>query len=222
MKSRVKPIEVGTRFGKLVVLEFAGIGKTRGADYRCRCDCGNEVVRPAIALRRTLAPTRSCGCLAASWAGRSVARGGASRGPYYAIWSNIVQRCCNPRCRAYPKYGGRGIRVCERWRESIDAFLEDMGPRPSPAHSVDRIDNDGPYSPENCRWATRKEQSRNRPSRNVRMTCNGRTMLMVEWAEELGIKLATLHKRRKDGWSDERAILTPVRAMKRRQSNCPP
>lgn len=150
----------GATFGRLLVLERAGSGKGGKAQWRCRCDCGTEKVVSGDQLRS--GKTASCGCrrndsgpLASGFK-----HGGAGT-TEYEIWSSMKKRCQNPNCRVYPRYGGRGITVCERWSNSFEAFYEDMGPRPSKRHSIDRINNDGNYEPGNCRWATQKEQAAN-------------------------------------------------------------
>lgn len=112
----------------------------------------------------------------------------------YWVWAALIQRCTNPHAKGYPNYGGRGVSVCARWRDSYDAFLEDMGRRPSPGHCIDRIDNDGPYSPENCRWATRLEQNRNRRGRRLIELAGERVCLAVA-AERLGLTYETARKR---------------------------
>lgn len=116
----------------------------------------------------------------------------------------------DPKHAAYPNYGGRGIAVCERWLNSPQAFLDDMGMKPTPKHEIDRIDNDGNYEPGNCRWATRKENDRNRRNNRL-LTLNGETLTLAEWAEHSGVPDDTLRHRLGVGWSVERAILTPVR-----------
>lgn len=109
----------------------------------------------------------------------------------HGIWRGMVGRCYNPKIRSYARYGGRGIKVCERWRTSFENFLVDMWPRPSLGHSLDRINNDGDYEPSNCRWATRHEQSRNH-SRTILLTFNGETKCISDWARELGLPKTTL------------------------------
>lgn len=133
--------------------------------------------------------------------------------PEYYAWRDIRLRCTSSTHKNFPRYGGRGIYVCNRWLDSYSNFLADMGGRPSPLHSIDRINNDGPYSPENCRWATRAEQTRNRSSNRL-MTLNGRTQCIVQWAEELGIKANTLNSRIVMGWSDEKTLTTPVKVKR--------
>jgi hypothetical protein len=127
-------------------------------------------------------------------------------------WQHIRLRCCDPKRRDYRWYGGRGIRVCDRWLNSFEAFLADMGPAPSPEHSIDRINNDGNYEPGNCRWATRKEQWRNR-SDNHRVAWNGEEKTIEEWAETLGIGYYALYSRLvKSNWPVELAFTTPVKS----------
>jgi hypothetical protein len=156
----------GQRFGRLVVVRLSHSGPRKRAYFLCRCDCGNEHLARSDALRRD--STRSCGCLQAEEAARGThgeAGGGRKRlkaSVEYRTWSTMIQRCENPRATDYERYGGRGIKICQRWRESFEAFLTDMGRRPADKRSVDRINNDGNYEPGNCRWATPIEQRRNR------------------------------------------------------------
>lgn len=126
-------------------------------------------------------------------------------------WLGMKQRCYNENNPKYPLYGGRGIRVCDRWLDSFEAFYEDMGDRPSDSHSLDRIDNDGNYEPDNCRWATPKQQARNR-STNHDITYRGETKTLKEWAKELGMNRITLFTRlERLGWDVEKAFTEPVR-----------
>lgn len=114
----------------------------------------------------------------------------------YHSWQAMIRHCESKTQHQYPNYGGRGIKVCTRWRDSFEAFIQDMGPRPSKQHSIERIDNNGDYTPENCRWATPKEQLNNTRV-NRRLTCNGRTETLTEWAKILGITPTTLAGRLK-------------------------
>jgi hypothetical protein len=134
----------------------------------------------------------------------------------YASWRGMMERCYNPECAKYPRYGGRGITVCERWHD-VRAFISDMGKRPSPEHSIGRIDNDGNYEPSNCRWETRTQQSRNR-SCNKLITHNGETLPVTAWAEKTGINAQVIYKRKdRLGWDDSRAVTIPVRKLTRRK-----
>lgn len=140
---------------------------------------------------------------------------GASKGggtAEYRVWRSMRSRCNNPRDSGWSRYGGRGIRVCERWN-SFENFLADMGPRPSLEYSIDRIDNNGNYEPSNCRWATDYEQNRNR-SDNIFMTCNGKTQCMSDWAKELGLCLQMVFGRWERSWSDLDCLLIPPNTTK--------
>lgn len=123
----------------------------------------------------------------------------------YTIWKHLRTRCSDPIDPAYKYYGARGISVCPEWEASFAAFFADMGPRPSVAYSIDRIDNDGPYAPDNCRWATQEEQSSNRRD-NRKLTWQGETLMWAEWAKRLGLDRSTIHYRVNQGWPVERVL----------------
>lgn len=130
-----------------------------------------------------------------------------SRTPEYRAWRCMLGRCYNPTVKSWPQYGGRGIGVCEAWRASFQAFLADMGPKPTPQHTLDRINGDGQYEPGNVRWATQTEQARNR---SISLTIDG--VPLVEACRAAGIPYKTAFKRLRDGWSPQQALGTPVRA----------
>lgn len=155
----------GHVFGRLTVQRFDR-NESNQSLWVCLCECGNTVSVRRGDLKREV--SRSCGCLRAEVAARRATRHGMCGTTEYNIWCGMIQRCHEPRTKAYEYYGGRGITVCDRWRESIHAFYEDMGPRPH-GKSIDRVNNDGNYEPSNCRWATHIEQMRNtRRSKSVR------------------------------------------------------
>lgn len=133
-----------------------------------------------------------------------------SKTPEHNTWIDMRSRCRNPRCKAYPDYGGRGITVDPRW-DSFTRFLSDMGPKPSPAHSIDRIDHNGPYSPENCRWATQIEQANNTRA-NRFLVFAGKSQTIAQWAREIGVSEDTIEQRlRVLKWSVEKTLTTPHR-----------
>lgn len=136
-------------------------------------------------------------------------RHNASYTPEYYAWENMIARCNYKSYKNYSDYGGRGIKVCDRWRNSFNNFYEDMGKRPSSKHSLDRKNTNGDYSPDNCRWATSTEQLINRRIAH-NLTYNGKTQIVSEWAKELGISQFTLRARIRYGWSVERILGTPV------------
>ena len=155
----------GQKFGRLTVGERAPNKYGYHVAWACRCDCGSQTIVTTLNLRSE--HTRSCGCLQRenreAMKARAVKHGMSrvgSKTPEYETWCHMKGRCYNPHYIRYERYGGRGIRVCERWRHNFVAFLTDMGPKPSPRHSLDRIDNDGDYGPDNCLWATPTEQAR--------------------------------------------------------------
>jgi hypothetical protein len=138
----------------------------------------------------------------------------------YQAWNQMRQRCCNPKDRGFRYYGGRGICVSERWQNSFEAFFADMGPKPGPGYSLDRIDNSANYEPGNCRWATRQEQARNMRSNRL-LAFGGRTMTLADWAQETGIAWNCLWMRLKYGWSVEDALTVHPRGAGPRVCGAP-
>ena len=203
----------GQTFGRLTVEYYAGMAtyktgnKTR---WNCSCECGAEHVVTGGSLKS--GHTKSCGCLNREMnLARSTKHGAAGRGrttPEYRTWIKMLGRCTNPTNDAFHLYGGRGITVCERWLNSFENFLEDMGLKP-PGRSLDRINNSLGYSPDNCRWATRTEQNRNTRTNRL-LTHDGKTCCIAEWAELTGINYYTIHGRLRQCWSTEKALSEPI------------
>ena len=200
----------GKRYGKLLVLSLA-YTKDKRAFWTCQCDCGNIVVKMGNRLHYGL---RSCSLSCAKTI-HGYTRNGVKRIPEYNCWLAIKDRCYNPNNIEYQWYGGRGIRVCERWRKSFLAFYEDMGTKPKGRYEIDRISNDGNYEPGNCRWVTRHQQARNR-SDNHFVTFQGETLTVRDWSNRLGISFQGLSKRLKR-WSLKAAMTTPLNPGTRRQ-----
>lgn len=206
-----RPVEdlSGRRFGALTAVRYEQPKKR----WLCRCDCGEE--RLVVGSNLKQGKSSSCGCQKGNTISAKKTRHGHSRGTRhresaeYRAWAAISTRCYNPNDPATHNYAGRGITVCDRWRESFEAFLADMGERPGPEYSIDRIDNSRGYEPENCRWATKKQQARN-TRHNVMLTVHGETLCMTEWAERSGVSAATIQKRLRLGWSHEDAVMRPV------------
>lgn len=183
----------GQRFGRLLVVSRSpSDGKPR---WLCRCDCGQDTIVKARHLRG--GETTSCGCFRREVIGDRQRTHGMRNSPEYLTWQAMKRRCYTPTHKDYANYGGRGISICDRWLNSFEAFLGDMGPRPE-ARSIDRINNDGNYEPGNCRWATASEQSRNTRD-SVTINHLGRTMPLVEAADLVGVNRHTARSRLKTG-----------------------
>jgi hypothetical protein len=201
MARRRKHIAAGTRFGRLTVLQEASTRVSGRYAYDCLCDCGTRITTPTKFLLRGF--RKSCGCLAVdSVRARSTLHGHATTGahsPEFRAWRNMISRCRYPSNNRYHRYGGRGIKVCERWLR-FENFLTDMGTKP-PRTSLDRVDNNGNYEPGNCRWASPGDQARN--TRKTRLIeFGGETLCMTDWATKLGVRfrLVQYHLSR-NGWN---------------------
>lgn len=204
--------EVGNRYGRLTVVSFSNCDKYKNAQWNCVCDCGAQTIVGGCDLRRK--QTISCGCfhreMVADMARKRAKHGHATeRTPTYRIWQAMIGRCQHETNGMYPAYGGRGITVCDGWQD-FKNFLEDMGLRPA-GMSIDRRNNNEGYSKDNCRWATTKEQNNNKRT-NVRVTFNGETLTLAQWADRIGIEDQTINKRIFTyGWSVEKALTTPLK-----------
>lgn len=197
----------GKKFSGVEVIRYVGI-RSHVSRWLCRClSCGREFERRATGISNAV----GCGC---SNTTHGHTRGG-NNSLTFRSWTAMVSRCCNKNHADYPHYGGRGIIVCERWRSSFVSFLQDMGERPSKRHSIDRIDTTAGYSPGNCRWATQKEQQRNRIDTRV-VEYSGARRTLADWAEIVGIDRYVLHKRiYQHGWTIDRAFSQSVRHVVR-------
>jgi hypothetical protein len=173
---------------------FKDCGTRRRKFIKCRCDCGKEFET------RVGQKAESCGC-----SGRFQEKHGGSRGKTYKVWTGMRQRCNNPRSAKFDIYGGRGIKVCQRWEQSFQNFIDDMGERPD-GKTLDRINPDGNYEPGNCRWADIEEQNNNRRSNNY-VTIYGKTMTLSQWCRvNPETKMKTARERLERGWTPKEAI----------------
>lgn len=201
----------GQRYGRLVVVQEIERVRPRVRRFECLCDCGNTSYVRLGNLRSGI--TTSCGCWSLEYrrgiAACDQATHGLSKHALYPTWRNMMRRCYNTKDRSYKNYGGRGIKVCERWHR-VENFIADMCARPHPDSTVERKDNDGNYSPENCYWATRLQQNRNR--RNTKMIeLNGETRSLGEWCEAYKMDYHVVRDRiYRYQWPLEKALITPL------------
>lgn len=195
----------GQKFGRLLVLGVAQ-DRRRPLRWLVRCDCGTEKSVIGAALRT--GSTSSCGCSRSAALSARARTHGMHASPTYRSWRSMITRCENAAAPDWPRYGGRGICVCERWR-SFDAFYADMGERPD-GTSIDRLNVDGNYEPGNCRWATPAEQSNNTRSNRV-VTLSGERLTIAQLIKRTGMSPSAVRNRVRRGWSAERIASTPVR-----------
>lgn len=192
---------IGMRFGKLVAVEFdETFFKLRTV---CKCDCGNYIVLPSGDVKKR----KCCGCDGRKRISKAKAKHRMYGTPEYSAWGSMKTRCYNQAQRAYKDYGARGISVCDRWRFSFENFLEDMGLKPSPKHSIDRINNNGNYEPGNCRWVTIEVQADNKRTTRF-IEIGGVRKTVAQWSRETGIGNTTLYYRLSKG-VDESELLAP-------------
>lgn len=195
----------GQRFGKLVAIRFdhnkVFSSGNRTEMWLCKCDCGNNAI---IKKSHLGVKTNSCGCISRTH--------GESKEKFYFLWQAVLRRCRNSHAKEYKYYGGRGIKVCKRWL-SYENFCADMRVGYREGLQIDRIDNDGNYEPENCRWVTPKQNSRNRSNNRI-LEFNGQIMCKSAWSEKLGLRLKIIDKRLRLGWPVSRVLTEPVRLQR--------
>lgn len=193
-------------FGRLRALSPDGKNKHGSFFWLCQCSCGN--FHRVISSVLVSGASKSCGCLKIEEnIGLRTATHGMSKSLIYGVWNTMNMRCNNPSVKSYPRYGGRGIKVCERWGK-FENFLEDMG-EPETGMTLERKDSDGEYSPENCIWANHRDQSRNK-SNNRWLTDGNETLLIEDWAKRLGCTHTAIIHRIKNGWDEKRAVTEPI------------
>lgn len=189
--AKLNCFKYGERFGRLIILEEVP-NENKKRRFLCKCDCGN--LKEAIGSDLRNGNTKSCGCLAYENLLKRNYKHGGSFHESYTNWREMQTRCYIVSSPSYLKYGGSGIFVCRRWRKNFWAFVKDIGKKPSEEHTVDRIDNNGPYAPWNCRWATKKEQARNRNT-NRNIFYRNKTKCLTDWSKYTGISKETLRIR---------------------------
>ena len=201
---------VGQKFGRWLVLSLNSFIERKDykeAVWNCKCECGTErIVRSRLLLHKT-SNSRSCGCIRSEQLAidnHQLKHGLAHKHPLYPVWKTMRQRCSNPNSPKYYLYGGRGVKVCERWND-FKLFLEDMEPGYVSGLSIDRIDVNGNYEPSNCRWATAKEQANN-TRQNAQIEYKNQVYTLAEASEKFGINAETIAYRIKAGWSVEDAL----------------
>jgi len=199
---------IGQKFNKLTVISRAPDKQKWKPIYNCLCDCGNKVIVYNYNLKNN--HTTSCGCHQKRVASKKNRTHYLTGSTEYRTWANMKNRCYNTRSKRFNDWGGRGIKVCDRWIDSFENFLEDMGKKPTPQHSIDRIDNNGNYTPSNCKWSTTIEQSNNK-NNNVVLEYKGRKLTISEWSRVTKITDKVLYSRISKGWNVEKTLTTPIK-----------
>lgn len=203
-------LDIGDSFGLLVVMHKARDNKGHRV-WKCRCHCGSITYQKYSSLKSGVVV--SCGCHKRELLVKRNTSHGDHKSPEYKSWENMITRCGNPNTPYYKHYGGRGIKVCRRWKDYSN-FLTDMGRKPSVSYELERIDNNKGYSPSNCRWATRKEQMANRRiTRHI--TVKGITKTMMEWSLVTGVGCKTIEYRMNAGWSEDRLLSKPQKRKRK-------
>lgn len=197
---------LGKKFGRLTVLKELSKRTREHKVYVCMCDCGFSTTVVGSSLRS--GNSRSCGCVKVEKFLKRITTHGMSRTPEYKVWSAIKDRCLNKKNVRYKYYGGRGIRLCNRWK-LFKNFISDMGVRPSKLYSIDRINNNNWYSKDNCRWVTRRTQDLNKSNNRI-LTHMGSSHTISEWSNITGISLPTISSRLSSGWSVEKTLTAPI------------
>lgn len=200
----------GRTYNRLTVIKYIGRNEKNTASlWECKCSCGRTTIVSSNNLKR--GNTKSCGCYSAENASKRLKTHGKTGTPLFNIWMTMKARCYNPNNEKFKRYGFRGIKICDEWRNSFSAFESwSLTHGYKEGLSIDRIDNDGDYCPENCRWATRTVQANN-TSTNVFITYNGEKKTATEWERILGMNPKTMMRRKEVGWSDKECIETPLR-----------
>jgi len=201
---------LGYRFGNIICIEYVWDAEKDASSWICKCDCGNTKKVTTCSLRA--GTTRSCGCLHKKQLSDMMKTHGLSKSKEYKVWCAMIERCTKPTNKSFCNYGGRGIKVSDKWMKFVN-FIKDMGMRPTNAHTLERIDNNGDYTAVNCKWATRAEQRRN--CRRVNwITINGEKLCLTDWCKKIGISRKTVRQRIAKGLTIEQAITSKKRIAK--------
>lgn len=206
--SQIKDL-TNREFGRLIV-KYRVESKNGRAQWFCECKCGKTTI--AAGKYIISGQTRSCGCLHLEKIAKGNPKHGMNRTPEHIAWKRMKARCYNIKGPDFADYGARGIVVCDGWLHSFANFYANVGPRPSPQHSIDRINNNGNYEPGNVRWATSTQQARNKRN-NHHITFNNETLTIPEWAEKLNVPYARLVMRFYKGWPEDLALTLPKGAI---------
>lgn len=197
---------IGKTFGRWTVIGRVPTGKGNNNAWQCRCACGS--IGLLTRTRLVQSKSRSCGCYKRDATIKRNTTHNMKGTTEYSIWCNMKNRCYNKHDTSYKNYGGRGVQMCEQWRYSFAAFFEDMGNRPSQKHSINRKDNNGNYTPDNCEWALPEVQANN-TRHNLRISFNGTTKTLTQWAREMGLRREMIKGRIERGWPIDKLFNPP-------------